>query len=87
MDKHIPVFVPPTSEHRCSGYPAARIGDWHRTRFECRHDDVAYILDTFPDVSRNDRKAQVSYRTKERILALYDILAPSSATSAQGATR
>lgn len=37
-------------------------------------DAVAYIMDTFPIVKRKDEEAHGSYRTKERILALYDEL-------------
>ena len=37
-------------------------------------DAVAYIMETFPIVKRNDEEAYGSYRTKERILALYDEL-------------
>lgn len=37
-------------------------------------DAVAYIMDTFPIVKRKDEEARGSYRTKERILALYDEL-------------
>jgi hypothetical protein len=35
-------------------------------------DDTAYILDTFPIVRRNDEAKYGSYRTKTRILELYD---------------
>jgi hypothetical protein len=37
-------------------------------------DAVAYIMETFPIVKRKDEEAHGSYRTKERILALYDEL-------------
>ncbi len=35
-------------------------------------DDVAYIMDTFPIVRRHDERAHGTYRTKTRILELYD---------------
>ncbi|HIB67756.1 MAG TPA: hypothetical protein EYO33_22320, partial [Phycisphaerales bacterium] len=35
-------------------------------------DDTAYILDTFPIVRRKDEKAHGHFRTKDRILELYD---------------
>jgi hypothetical protein len=38
-------------------------------------DAVAYIMGTFPIVKRKDEAAHGSYRTKERILTLYDELA------------
>ena len=37
-------------------------------------DAVAYIMETFPIVKRKDEEAHGCYRTKERILALYDEL-------------
>ncbi len=37
-------------------------------------DAVAYIMETFPIVKRKDEEAHGHYRTKERILALYDEL-------------
>jgi hypothetical protein len=37
-------------------------------------DAVAYIMDTFPIVKRKDEEAHGHYRTKDRILALYDEL-------------
>jgi hypothetical protein len=37
-------------------------------------DSVAYIMETFPIVKRKDEEAHGHYRTKERILALYDEL-------------
>lgn len=38
-------------------------------------DDTAYILDTFPIVRRKDEEKHGHYRTKDRILELYDTLA------------
>jgi hypothetical protein len=38
-------------------------------------DDVDYIMDTFPIVKRKDVAKYGSYRTKERILAIYDEMA------------
>jgi hypothetical protein len=37
-------------------------------------DAVAYIMETFPIVKRKDEEAHGHYRTKDRILALYDEL-------------
>jgi hypothetical protein len=44
-------------------------------------DAVAYIMDTFPIVKRKDEDAHGHYRTKDRILALYDTLTNGLATS------
>ena len=38
-------------------------------------DDVDYIMDTFPIVKRKDVKTYGTYRTKERILEIYDEMA------------
>jgi hypothetical protein len=35
---------------------------------------VAYILDQFPIVRQKDEDAHGSYRTKERILVIYDAM-------------
>lgn len=43
-------------------------------------DDTAYILDTFPIVKRKDEEKFGTYRTKDRILELYDALAESQRT-------
>lgn len=43
-------------------------------------DDTAYILDTFPIVKRRDEEKFGTYRTKDRILELYDALAESQRT-------
>jgi hypothetical protein len=43
-------------------------------------DAVAYIMDTFPIVRRKDEDAHGHYRTKDRILALYDTLTNCLAT-------
>jgi hypothetical protein len=43
-------------------------------------DDTAYILDTFPIVKRKDEEKHGHYRTKDRILALYDALAECQRT-------
>jgi len=37
-------------------------------------DDVDYIMQTFPIVKRKDEAAFGSYRTKELILAAYDVM-------------
>ena len=44
-------------------------------------DGAAYILDTFPIVRRHDEEQFGEYRTKSRILAIYDAMA-AAATSA-----
>jgi hypothetical protein len=44
-------------------------------------DDTAYILDTFPIVKRKDEEKHGHYRTKDRILDLYDALAECQRTS------
>jgi hypothetical protein len=44
-------------------------------------DDTAYILDTFPIVKRKDEEKHGHYRTKDRILEIYDALAESQRTS------
>ena len=38
-------------------------------------DDVDYIMDTFPIVKRKDEDQYGTYRTKERILEIYDRMA------------
>jgi hypothetical protein len=43
-------------------------------------DDTAYILDTFPIVKRKDEEKFGTYRTKDRILELYDALAECQRT-------
>jgi hypothetical protein len=43
-------------------------------------DDTAYILDTFPIVKRKDEEKHGHYRTKDRILEIYDALAESQRT-------
>jgi hypothetical protein len=50
-------------------------------------DDTAYILDTFPIVKRKDEEKFGTYRTKERILELYDALAESQRTGTPYQTR
>jgi len=44
-------------------------------------DDTAYILDTFPIVKRKDEEKFGTYRTKDRILEIYDALAEAQRTS------
>lgn len=41
-------------------------------------DDVAYIMETFPIVKKNDEKAHGEYRTKRVILEIYDAMAAAS---------
>lgn len=45
-------------------------------------DDAAYILDTFPIVRRHDEEQHGEYRTKNRILAIYDAMAVAAGQSA-----
>jgi hypothetical protein len=42
--------------------------------FPSPRDAVAYIMDTFPIVREKDLKAQGTYRTKDRILEIYDAM-------------
>ena len=44
------------------------------------HDDVAYVMETFPIVRKNDEKAHGEYRTKRVILETYDALAKAAQT-------
>jgi hypothetical protein len=44
-------------------------------------DDTAYILDTFPIVKRKDEEKFGTYRTKDRILELYDAFADCQRTN------
>lgn len=46
-------------------------------------DDVAYIMDTFLIVRRKDEAAYGEYRTKSRILQVYDALADATVTGKQ----
>lgn len=50
-------------------------------------DDVAYVMETFPIVRKNDEKATGVYRTKETILALYDELATAERSGTPYRTR
>jgi hypothetical protein len=38
-------------------------------------DDVDYIMETFPIVRRKDIAAYATYRTKDKILEIYDLIA------------
>ncbi len=44
------------------------------------HDDVDYVLETFPVVKREDVAAHGAYRTKDLILAVYDAMAEATRT-------
>lgn len=46
------------------------------------HDDVAYVMDTFPIVRKDDEKAHGEYRTKRLILEVYDALAAAARAGA-----
>ncbi len=51
-------------------------------------DDTAYVLETFPIVRRNDEKEHGgAYRTKDRVLEVYDALAEAARAGAAYATR
>ena len=63
------------------------LDEWRRTAspallaaLPTPRDAVAYIMDSFPIVRRKDEEAHGRYRTKERILDLYDRLADCLAT-------
>lgn len=43
--------------------------------YEIERDDVDYIMSTFPIVQRKDIAAHGSYRTRDRILEIYDAMA------------
>jgi len=43
-----------------------------RKHFTSPWDAVSYIMDTFPIVREKDLKAHGTYRTKDRILEIYD---------------
>ena len=45
-------------------------------------DNVDYIMETFPIVKRKDKASYCSYRTKEKILEIYDEMARMSAENA-----
>ena len=43
-------------------------------------DDVDYIMETFPIVKRKDIAAHGTYRTKDKILEIYDAMAKAKST-------
>ena len=45
---------------------------FHLYGIDC--DDVAYIMETFPVVKRKDEKDHCTYRTKDKILEIYDAM-------------
>lgn len=51
------------------------------TKVECglTRDDVAYMMDTFPIVRSRDESEHGCYRTKQRILEIYDQMAAAKA--------
>jgi hypothetical protein len=51
-----------------------------KTHFATPRDAVAYIMDTFPIVRSKDEKQHGRYRTKDRILEIYDAMAESQRT-------
>ena len=80
--------------------PAELNGDWRpaegetaedlarlKASFPTPRDAVAYIMDTFPIVRRNDEASYGEYRTKHVILEVYDALAISIRTGQPYQTR
>ncbi len=77
------LYLPSTPD---GGWRPARIADGHvvdetpaqlaalKEHFPTPRDAVAYILDQFPIVRQKDESTFGSYRTKERILAIYDAM-------------
>jgi hypothetical protein len=74
--------------------PAENSGDWHpaptetaerlsdlKRHFLTPRDAVAFILDQFPITRQNDQKAHGRYRTKDRILELYDAMLVAQRTN------
>lgn len=55
--------------------------------FPTPRDAVAYIMDTFPIVRKNDEKAHGEYRTKRVILEIYDAMAEAIRTGKPYQTR
>ncbi len=51
-----------------------------KAHFPTPRDAVAYILDQFPIVRQKDEAAQGRYRTKDRILAVYDAMQAAQAS-------
>jgi len=58
-----------------------------KTSFAKPRDAVDYIMDTFPIVKRKDEAAYGSYRTKERILKVYDEMQEAIRTGGEYRTR
>jgi hypothetical protein len=56
-----------------------------KARFSKPRDAVDYIMDTFPIVKRKDEAAYGSYRTKEKILEIYDEMQEAVRVSAGSA--
>jgi hypothetical protein len=50
-------------------------------------DDVAYVLDTFPIIRRNDEKAHGEFRTQRLVLEAYDAMAEAIRTGKPNQTR
>ena len=48
--------------------------------YSIQRDDVDYIMETFPIVKRKDEKAHGHYRTKDKILEIYDAMAEAMKT-------
>jgi hypothetical protein len=80
--------------------PREKSGDWSqaegeltedlarlKTTFSTPRDAVAYIMDTFPIVKRNDEESWGEYRTKHVILEIYDAIGESIRTGQPYQTR
>jgi hypothetical protein len=51
-----------------------------RDSFPTPRDAVSYIMDTFPIVRRKDEEKRGTYRTKDAILEIYDVMAVAMET-------
>jgi hypothetical protein len=51
-----------------------------KEHFQAPHDADAYIMETFPIVRKRDVKRYGTYRTKDRILEIYDAMAEAMRT-------
>lgn len=80
--------------------PAENSGDWRLVDYETKHqlvtlkqhfvtprDAVVFILDQFPITRQNEEKAHGHYRTKHRILEIYDAMLTAQRSSQQFQTK
>ncbi|MGC4122844.1 MAG: N-6 DNA methylase [Myxococcales bacterium] len=58
-----------------------------RDFFNLTHEELEYVMDTFPIVRKNDEKAHGEYRTKRVILEVYDAMAEAARTGKPYQTR